>query len=269
MRILMTGPTDLLAMRRPLDWVVRQGHEVWLVGNRNSYEHHMPGNVRWFPSIAQQVNATRGWQVEDSEAADVRLGTLQLRLLAARFQPEVIHAHYVGIETSCAVRSYLKPLIVSVWGALNRFLRPAGKQEDFPPTIRRIFEAAQALIVETPHLIEPSRTWRTPPPRVELIPLGVDPQRFRPSDGTQRTAWRRSLGIPAETLVLLSPRGWGKTYNQDQILTAYTLARPQCREPTLLAFLKLGRNSYQGEAEALYRRTQQRAEELGLVESVR
>ncbi|BAZ17774.1 glycosyltransferase [Calothrix sp. NIES-4071] len=107
----------------------------------------------------------------------------------------------------------------------------------YPQRVSQVLAHTDMLIVETPNLIDKSKALLNKDGEVSLIPLGTNPQHFRPLVGQDLAKWRRSvLKISEETIVLLSPRGWAKLYNHEMIFTAYAQAYPHFHKPTCLAF---------------------------------
>lgn len=268
MRVMMIGSCGVIAMRRPIGWALQQGVDVCLVDYSNMYAKSLPANGRFVPFMAR--GASRLQKLFRTQKASLLVewaGALQLRLIAQWFRPDVIHVHRIDMRALCAAKARLAPLIVSVWGSLNHLLIPDIKFTDLS-TARQVLLASDALIVETPHLIEPCHSLGGQSLRVELLPLGANTELFRPGYVAQRALWRQRLDIPEEAIVLFSPRGWLEMYNHHQILEAYGLAYERFKKPTVLAFLTLGHGYYE-KANQYYERLQKRAEQLGISSAIR
>ncbi|MDZ8237913.1 MAG: glycosyltransferase [Nostoc sp. ChiQUE01a] len=267
MRVLMIGAGGV-ALTRPLDWVVKAGYEVWLLGDVDPYETETPKNYRYFPTVWRKYleEFTNTYPYEDQMAEEM---AEPLRKLADEFQPDIIHVHAIGWHAQCCVLANLSPLVVSAWGFLNHLLQPEREQSKHNDRVSQVFKNTGVLIVETPSLIEKSKALLNPNQRVELIPLGTNPQHFRTGVTKDLPKWRREvLKITEAPTILLSPRGWSKVYNHEQIFAAYTQAFHQFTKPTILVFLKLGRAGGE-EAIAIYESIRKKAEELGLLENLR
>lgn len=268
MRVMMIGPSGVIAMRRPISWALKQGHEVCLVDYSNIYAKSLPPNCRFVPFIARGANRLQKlFRTQKAGLLVEWAGALQLRLIAQWFRPDVIHVHRLDMRALCAAKARLAPLIVSAWGSLNHLLIPELKFADLS-LARQALLASDALIVETPHLISACHSLVGKPLRVELMPLGVNTEHFRPGYVAERALWRQSLDIPEEATVLFSPRGWLEIYNHHQILEAYGLAFERFNKPTTLAFLTLGHGYYE-KANQYYQRIEKQAEQLGVSASIR
>ena len=244
MRILMAGPDNAIAMQRPLKWLLAHGHQVWQVGSHGPSDfgtatnyHYVPFGINSFsPPFLKTVQNKTGWHFKNSRLS-AWLSVLQLRALVAILQPDVIHYHSLKEEIALYIQANLHPLVVSVWGFLNHLLIPDVHQSTPPPYIDSVLQSADALIVESPQLLQKCR------PLVNhallaLIPLGVNTELFQPGYHTQRNRWRRFLGISEETIVILSPRQFlSEYYGHHHILDAYAQVSSQFRQPTILAFI--------------------------------
>ncbi|MBD2612993.1 MAG: glycosyltransferase family 4 protein [Nostoc sp. GBBB01] len=267
MRVLMIGAGGV-ALTRPLDWVVKAGYEVWLLGDVDPYETEAPKNYRYFPTVWRKYleEFTNTYPYEDRMAEEM---AEPLRKLVDEFQPDIIHVHAIGWHAYCCALANLSPLVVSAWGFLNHLLQPEREQSKHTDRVSQVFKNTGVLIVETPSLIEKSKALLNPEQRVELIPLGTNPQHFRSGVTKDLPKWRREvLKITEAPTILLSPRGWSRVYNHEQIFTAYAQAYPQFTKPTVLVFSKLGRGGGE-EAVAIYESIRKKAEELGLLENLR
>ncbi|MBD2513300.1 glycosyltransferase family 4 protein, partial [Nostoc muscorum FACHB-395] len=237
-------------------------------GDVDPYETETPKNYRYFPTVWRKYleEFTNTYPYEDQMAEEM---AEPLRKLADEFQPDIIHVHAIGWHAQCCVLANLSPLVVSAWGFLNHFLQPERELSKHNDRVSQVFKNTGVLIVETPSLIEKSKALLNPSQRVELIPLGTNPQHFRSGVTKDLPKWRREvLKITEAATILLSPRGWSKVYNHEQIFAAYAQAYPQFTKPTVLVFLKLGRAGGE-EAVAIYESIRNKAEELGLLENLR
>ncbi|WP_414575288.1 glycosyltransferase family 4 protein [Anabaena sp. CCY 9402-a] len=267
MRVLMIGAGGV-ALTRPLDWVVKAGYEVWLLGDVDPYETEAPKNYRYFPTVWRNYaeKYTNTFPYEDQMVEEM---VEPLRQLADELQPDIIHVHAIGWHAQCCALANLNPLVVSAWGFLNHLLQPEREQSKHKDRVSQVFKNTGVLIVETPSLIEKSKALLNHEQRVELIPLGTNPQHFRTGVTKDLSKWRQEiLKIDEEATILLSPRGWSKVYNHEQIFAAYAQAYPQFTKPTVLVFSKLGR-AVREEALAIYESISNKAEELGLSENLR
>lgn len=259
MRVLMIGDGAASAVTRPLTWMLGAGCSVWLMSRENPYSARPPGGFHFIQASSLEHG-------ERADAAWWQARTAELRDLVQRIKPSVLHLHGLGEQADLRAAVGLPPLVISVWGWLNRLVDGTGSTQ--PDQLDQLLASAQALVVESPALLRAARSRFTKGPRIELIPMGVDSTRFRPADQAQRLAWRRTLGIAKEAFVILSPRGWGHVYNHALILDAFHRARSRFRRPVLLAVTRMGRNTQRGEAEGVYQSFLREAEARGISDLV-
>jgi glycosyltransferase involved in cell wall biosynthesis len=231
MRILTIGPVGVVAMQRVLGWLAEHGDDVWVIDEEETYRGLVPEGFRFtallLPSESEASLVTR----LDAAAAE-------LRRIADRFQPDLVHLHNITALGLACVRAGLGPLLVSTWGALAQ---RAGQTElELPEATRQTLAAADGLIVDAPTLIAPVQALAKPGARVALVPMGADTKRFRPGRSETALVWRTLFGIPDDAFVLLSPRMWGGFYRHQAILQAYAQAFSRFDRSTRLALVGLG-----------------------------
>lgn len=267
MRILMLGPGYIIAARRPLDWVCRQGHQVWFMSTYDPYaEQHVP-NYTFVDFSAERAHHQAEEQGNATDPAIYTQGIAQLRAVIEQAQIDVIHAHFTGFGAYCCARGGLHPLVVSIWGNFNDLL--ADSKAAISQDMQTILDGTDGLIVEAPALLDVAQRLRRPPPYPAVIPLGANSQRFCPPTPARRAQARRAFAIPEEAVVMLSPRGLGSFYNHDKILAAYLQARPHFTQPTILAFVQMSRAAYNTEAQEIRDTLQQTAVQHGIQDDLR
>lgn len=240
MRILMVGPWRAVAMRRHIDWAVESGAEVCVADYWSRRDRARPASFRLAYLSPRQSAALRGARPNRrSQAAGLR-AALRLRQIAAQFQPDLVHAYMLGSYTDACLRAELRPLVVSAWGFLNRWLTGEATASD-RRWLQRLRQGAHTLLVESPNLEQAMVQRGLAPLRVEWFSIGVDGQLFHPEHQTKAAAWRFALNIPPEAVVLLSPRGWSQTYGQRHIMQAVVQASQRLDQRLILVFLGMGR----------------------------
>ncbi|MEG3439741.1 glycosyltransferase family 4 protein [Pannus brasiliensis CCIBt3594] len=275
MRVLIVGSGGV-ALTRPLDWVVKSGHEVWLLGDDDPYENHPPDNYRFFPTVLQKYRE----EITDIYAHEPRMAEENaepLRKLVDEFQPDVIHVHAIGWHAQFCALANVRPLVVSAWGFLNHLIKSKevlevekDYRDDHTDRVAQVFEKTDVLIVETPILVENSKPLLNQDRRVELMPLGTNTQHFCPGVTRDLQKWRWELFRAKEdTTVLLSPRGLAELYNHEQIYDAYALAYSRFTRPTIIVFSSMGRSFLAEEASSVYDKICKKAGELGILENIR
>ena len=123
------------------------------------------------------------------------------RGVARRYRATIMHGHWVvpgGVVASAAAGNL--PLVVSLHGSdvyVAETLWPARR------AAARVFRRAGAVTACSADLRRRAIALGAAPDRVDVVPYGVDPERFRP-DPFLRARRRASLGIATHTPVLFT-----------------------------------------------------------------
>ena len=177
MRLLMVGPWRATAMRRHIDWAVESGIEVCVADYVARNDRTVPVGFRLARLRPRQSAYIHGAKSHRrSELSRYRSG-LRLRHIAAAFQPDLVHSYLLGEYTDPCLQARLRPLVVSVWGSLNRVLTAETTPKD-RRWLRRLRNGAHTLLVENPNMLR-ALTARSPAPlHVECFPIGIDGSLF-------------------------------------------------------------------------------------------
>jgi glycosyltransferase involved in cell wall biosynthesis len=123
------------------------------------------------------------------------------RAVARRYRATIMHGHWVvpgGVVASAAAGNL--PLVVSLHGSdvyVAETLWPARRAAG------RVFRRAGAVTACSADLRRRAIALGAAPDRVDVVPYGVDPERFRP-DSFLRARRRASLGIATHTPLLFT-----------------------------------------------------------------
>jgi glycosyltransferase involved in cell wall biosynthesis len=181
------------------------------------------------------------------------------RRILRRFQPQLLHAHYIGEHAWVAALSGFRPLVLTAWGG-----DVLADQGAFDRRIQRILtpfaiRSAALLTADAASVVEVLDRYRAPRTPVLLIRLGADRALFHP--GINTTSLRRELD-QGDGPVVLSSRSFQPIYRIETIMRAWSMVA--ARRPDARLLLK----SYIADSEytALLHRL---ARELGIERSVR
>ena len=285
MRILMSG-LGALAMKRPLDWALAEGHEVWLVGEYNPYQGKQPNNYRFIEFVTPFRTydwTTNSWIYIPVDQLSANVA--QLKEIAATFKPDITHVHYVHDDVHCCVLAGLHPLIVSAWGFLNSLVDEPREEpiieSQIPDSnistekqrLKNVYgwllSNLDAIIVENPTLDEVCQSLLSPTQRIEHIPLGTDTQHFHPNYSSNAAKWRQVLKIPDNATVFFSPRAWYWCYDQEKIFQAFAKVYADLPQPAILLFIKFNAVHDDYGIEKLEKEMLTQAKTLGIADSLR
>ena len=257
MRILVTGK-DVTAAHRQIVWMLRAGCTVLFVGSSDPYEGPSRANYHFL--------TVTGYRHGD-EQASLRALKGSLSWANQEFQPDIVHAHGLGIEARACAEVGFHPLVLSAQGFLNDLAHDP--TAPLSSRLESLVLAADALVVTSPAVAKAAGLRFCSGPRLFNLTQGIDTRHFRPVGQDQRRQWRQNLGVDEDAFLMLSPRGWAEVYQHGLIVRAWAMARPRYVRPGVLAFTRMGRNSRLGSAEQCFDRVMAEVESLGLRDDIR
>ncbi len=177
------------------------------------------------------------------------------RKVARKTGASLMHGHWVvpGGATAAAAAPGL-PLVVSLHGSdvyVAEKLAPARQ------VARTVFRRARAVTACSSDLARRAIALGADPQRIEVVPYGVDIERFKP-DGAARTELRARVGVDESRLLLFSAGRLVKKKGFEYLIDAVALMPPADRPMLVLA----GGGDLRGELET-------RATGAGIADSIR
>jgi glycosyltransferase involved in cell wall biosynthesis len=209
MRLCYIGDPNCPHVRRWLRYFVRQGHEVYLIGERAMRYTPPPGVT--FYDLAGQVNVRKlrylAWG-------------LAVRWLVRRLRPDILHAHQVASAGWLGAAAGWHPLVVTAFG--SDLLLGAHRSQVQRLLARWVLRQADYVLCVSEELARQARLLGADPACLEVIYWGVDTEVFRPAPPDDTLRARLGLG---EGPVVLSLRAIWPVYNPLVIAKAIPLVR--------------------------------------------
>jgi len=241
LRILHIGNGKAFKIKAIVDALVRRGHQV----------HMVP-----IPPIEQSWEGVRWHCLANPPVpgqAKVLARLYQVRRLALRLRPHVVHAHNAWGPGWYGAWTGRHPMLIHAYGG---DLLP--EQYRGRPALQRWLTSwscrrADRIVVTGQHMIEAAGKLGIAPERVMLLPRGVDLERYRP--GLDTSELRRRLGLQSASPIILSPRYQvdESLYNLDTVMDAFTLVRERFPQAVCLQLFdplrESGRSSLAAAAE--------------------
>jgi glycosyltransferase involved in cell wall biosynthesis len=215
LKILHIGNGTAFKIKAIVDAFLERGHEIHMIP--------LPAvEEKWAGVTWHQLPKLR---VPSWAATAARF--LQLRRLAQRLRPDVVHAHNAWGPGWYGAFAGIHPLVIHAYGG---DLLP--QQYMAKPAMERRLTSwacrtADRVIVTGQHMIDASAGLDFPRDRLMLLPRGIDVARYRP--GLDTRALRDSLGVGEASPVILSPRYQvdETLYNLDVVIDAFAAVRQQ------------------------------------------
>lgn len=250
LRILHIGNGHAFKIKAIVDAFVERGHEIH-VAPIPPVKDAWPG-VTWHHLPTPRVPAR----------AMVLARMLQVRRLARKLRPDVVHAHNAWGPGWYGAFTGIHPLVIHAYGGdllPERYAsRPALERRLTTWTCR----TADRVIVTGHHMIDASAGLGFPRERLMLLPRGVDLQRYR--RGLDTRELRHKLGIGERGPVIFSPRYQvhEDLYNLDIVIDALVQVRKQFPDVVCVQM-------YEQKSEAARARLAQAAADRGVNEHYR
>jgi glycosyltransferase involved in cell wall biosynthesis len=221
-RLLFTGDADSVHLQRWVREMNARGAECHVLTRR-------PAPI----AEAAAVHAVR----PGDDAAGWLLALPQVRALARRIAPDLVHGHYVTSNGLWAAACGVRPLVLTAWGS-DLLVTP--RESAFKRALTGwILRRADLLTGDSADLLDAMRAFGVRAPCHE-IHWGADTERFRPPAAPRDRA----------VFTLASARQWRANYRIDVVLRA--LARLRERAPgAAVRLLLLGGGELDAELRAL------------------
>jgi glycosyltransferase involved in cell wall biosynthesis len=241
MHILMIAPSDSPHSIRPVEWLIRAGHRVTFMAERNPF-----GDGREGVRFVRTPRGPRGQRYLAKLAprlvpiADRIFMQRPLRRLCRRLKIDVVHVNCVTWCANASAQAKLHPLVFTVWGTdINRHFAP-GADPAYRQAIGESLAKADLILVDSSDMFEKCTALAGRQLPIKLYRIGIDTTNFRPGYREEALAWRRKLSIPADDAqVFLHIRGLGPFYGHSTLLQAFARVRPRLKQNTILVVNRL------------------------------
>lgn len=146
------------------------------------------------------------------------LWLFQVRRLVKKIEPDIMHAHYIGVPAYLGIASGFHPLVLTAWGS-DIMINPEQS------ILRRILtkyalKRVDGIISVSLALKEEIIKLGAAPNKIKVIPMGIDIQKF--SRGLRKDALLREIDI-VDSPVVISVRNLEPIYDVETFIKAIPL----------------------------------------------
>lgn len=215
LRVLVAGWLNSPHVAAWGDAVADAGHEVHLVG-------------RLAPNWPELNLTMPSYRLPADSPPPLR-GLIMSRALgrvAARVEPDLVHAHFLTEYGWMAAREQLSPLVCSAWGSDVLGVRGIARLR-----ARRALDASALVLADSSELARASRALSAREVPVEILRWGLDLESFAPGDPSGA---REALGLPLDGPLVAGVRGLSPVYNPELLLEAFAAVRSRRPDARLL-----------------------------------
>lgn len=198
-RLALLGNAQVIHTRRWAEYFHGRGHAVELVSLEPDAGCAYPCHI---------VSSRIPWRF-----LRYPLATPRVRRLLARFDPEVVNAHFVPNYGLIGTLAGRRPLVVSAWG--SDVLVSGTASPVHSARVRYVLARADRITTDAAMLTRAVIALGGAPDRVVTVPMGVEPERFRAARAAPPGS--EAAGAP---LLVVSTRKLEPIYNVGQLIAA-------------------------------------------------
>lgn len=148
---------------------------------------------------------------------ELLLNVLTVRKLVKKICPDILHAHYVGVNGILAGLTGFHPFVLTAWGS---DILITSKSGIIRPLIKFALRGADLITCDAEHMKKAMIGLGVDAEKIRIIHFGIDIQRFSP--GSKDEKLKTELGIENE-LTIISLRSLEPVYNIETLVKAVPL----------------------------------------------
>ena len=105
------------------------------------------------------------------------LSILPARKLIKKINPDILHAHYAGVNGILAALSGVHPFVLTAWGS-DILIAP--KSGIIRQLVKFVFKKADLITCDAKHMKEAMVKLGVDPSKIKIIRFGIDIEKFSP-----------------------------------------------------------------------------------------
>jgi glycosyltransferase involved in cell wall biosynthesis len=241
MKLCFLANANSIHSYRWIKYFADKGHEInWISLQKNEFGDLK--NVKFY--LLKQY---------PTKFLDIILNAIPVKKLIKEIKPDILHAHYAGVNGILGALSGFHPFVLTAWGS---DILVAGKNFLTKPLIKLALKRADLITCDAEHMKETMMKLGVNPEKIKIIYFGVDTKKFCP--GPKDKELIKKLGIE-NCPVVISLRNLEPIYDVETLIRAIPLV---LKEVPSVKFIIGGKGSEEEKLKNL-------AKELKISESVR
>ncbi len=235
LRLCYVADATSIHVRRWLEYFVQRGHDVTCLSDKGG---EIEG-VRIVEVPNRDTLIARGEKANKTQVIKARARVVQH--IAESLEPDVLHAIFLYHRGWSAALANVHPLVITLLG--SDILLPPDNYRNKLHMLRDValnqgaLQQAELITAVNATLAGEARKLCRKDQRIELVPIGTNTRLFnRNIDRHALLKLRKTLNIPEDAFVILSPRQITPIYNIDVIIRAVNDIRQ--RIPNAVFILK-------------------------------
>lgn len=150
-----------------------------------------------------------------SFAINTLLDTVEIRRAIKKFEPDLIHSHYVTSYGWLGFLSGFHPFVVTAWG--SDILVTPKKSRSVRTATKCVLRVCDLITCDAEHIKTPLIELEARPDKITTIYFGIDIHKFKPGPRDEKLC--AELGI-SESPVIISLRSLHPIYDIDSLIAA-------------------------------------------------
>jgi glycosyltransferase involved in cell wall biosynthesis len=241
MKLCFLASADSTHSFRWIKYFADKGHEIhWISLQKNEFGDLK--NVKFY--LLKQY---------PTKFLDIIFNAIPVKKLIKEIKPDILHAHYAGVNGVLGTLSGFHPFVLTVWGS---DILITGKNFLAKPLIKFALKKADLITCDADCLKEAMIKLGAEPEKIKIIYFGVDTEKFSP--GPKDEELIRKLGIE-NCPVVISLRNLEPIYDVETLIRAIPLVLKKIPDAK---FIIAGKGSEEEKLKNL-------AKELKITESTR
>lgn len=241
MKLCFLANANSIHSFRWIKYFAQKGYEIhWISLTKNEFE---------------VLKNTKFYQLKQHPVKffEILFNASKVKNLINNIKPDVLHAHYAGVNGVLGALSGFHPFVLTAWGS---DILIAGKSILAKPLIKFVLNKADLITCDAEHMREAIIKLGVPPEKIKIIYFGVDTEKFSP--GLKDDELIKKLGLQ-NSPIIISLRNLEPIYDVETFIKAIPKV---LKEIPNAKFVIAGKGSEEEKLKNL-------AKELKILESVR
>ena len=203
MKICFLADASSIHSKRWIEYFAEKNHQVYWISLS--------------PSRFERIKGVKFYRLLKSgfKPLDIIFNIIPLAVLLKKIKPDVLHAHYAGVNGVLGAFSRFHPLIITAWGS---DILIAGKSKIAGPLISFALRKADIITCDAEHMKVAMGKMEVDPDKIKIIKFGVDTKKFKPRSADEEV--KKKLGIESGELVVISIRSLEPIYDVPTLVRA-------------------------------------------------
>ena len=202
MKLCFLASANSIHSFRWIKYFADKGHEIhWISLTKNEFSNLK--NVKFY--LLKQY---------PTKFLDIIFNVTSVKKLIKEIKPDILHAHYAGVNGVLGALSGFHPFILTAWGS---DILVAGKSSLAKWLIKFTLKKADLITCDAEHMREAMIKLGAKPEKIKIIYFGVDTEKFSP--GSKNEELMKKLGIE-NCPVVITLRNLEPIYNVETLIKA-------------------------------------------------